>query len=132
MKIFPTEIEKRNRIANKYNKGLAENTNVLTPKLIDKATSVWAQYSILAADKKSRDFIVGHFKKNGVNAAIFYPAPLHLQECFEYLKYKKGDLPITENICDRIFNLPCYGEFTREEQDKVIKILNDALQILYT
>ena len=49
----------------------------------------------------------------------------------EYLNYKRGDLPITEDICDRIFNLPCYGEFTREEQDKVVKILENALQILY-
>ena len=84
----------------------------------------------MAPNKEARDFIVKNFKENGVNAAIFYPAPLHLQECFNNLNYKEGDLPVTEEICDRIFNLPCYGEFTREEQEKVVKILNDSINIL--
>ena len=39
---------------------------------------------------------------------------------------------MTEDICDRIFNLPCYGEFTREEQDKVVNILNDSIKLLNT
>ena len=121
----------RKACAEYYNEKIKDNTLIQIPVILKDRESVWAQYSILASDKKSRDFIVGHFKKNGVNAAIFYPAPLHLQECFEYLNYKRGDLPITEDICDRIFNLPCYGEFTREEQDKVVKILENALQILY-
>ena len=37
---------------------------------------------------------------------------------------------MTEEICDCIFNLPCYAEFTREEQEKVVKILNDSINIL--
>ena len=129
---YSETMKARKACAEYYNEKIKETTLIQIPVIFKDRESVWAQYSILALDKKSRDFIVGHFKKNGVNAAIFYPAPLHLQECFEYLNYKRGDLPITEDICDRIFNLPCYGEFTREEQDKVIKILNDALQILYT
>ena len=60
-------------------------------------------------------------KENDVNVAIFYPAALHKQECFKYLNYKDGDLPITERVCDTIFNLPCYAELTKEEQDYVIQ-----------
>ena len=87
--------------------------------------SAWAQYSVLVKTKETRDNIVKYLKENGINVAIFYPAPLHLQECFQYLNYKKTDLPVTEEVCDTIFNLPCYAEFTREEQDYVInKIYN--------
>ena len=123
-------MDKRNACANYYTELLKDEQFVKTPFLAENCYSVWAQYSLLAPNKSSRDFIVKYFKENGVNAAIFYPAPLHLQECFQYLNYSLGDLPVTEDVCDRIFNLPCYGEFTREEQNKVVKILKDAINIL--
>jgi UDP-2-acetamido-2-deoxy-ribo-hexuluronate aminotransferase len=127
---FDKTIVNRQQCAKYYNDKLGDNNFIKLPVIREGRESVWAQYSVLAPNKKSRDFIVGFFKENGVNAAIFYPAPLHLQECFGYLNYKKGDLAVTENICDCIFNLPCYGEFTREEQDKVVKILENAIQLL--
>lgn len=117
----------RKKCAEYYNQNLKNEPLVTIPFVPKERESVWAQYSLLAKDKKSRDFIVGYLKENGVNAAIFYPAPLHLQECFAYLNYKQGDLPITESICDRVFNLPCYGEFTREEQDYIISLLNKCM-----
>ena len=129
---YDETMDKRNACANYYTELLKDEQFIKTPFLAESCYSVWAQYSLLAPNKSSRDFIVKYFKENGVNAAIFYPAPLHLQECFQYLKYSLGDLPVTEDVCDRIFNLPCYGEFTREEQNKVVKILKDAINILTT
>ena len=85
--------------------------------------SVWAQFSILAPSKKVRDDIVKFLKEHSVNVAIFYPSPLHFQDCFKYLNYQKGALPVTENICNRIFNLPCYGELTNSEKNHIVKIL---------
>jgi len=58
-----------------------------------------------------------------VNVAIFYPSPLHTQKCFENLGCKLGDLPVTETICDTIFNLPCYAEITQEEQDYIVNLV---------
>lgn len=129
---YDETMDKRNACANYYTELLKDEQFVKTPFVSEDCYSVWAQYSLLAPNKSSRDFIVKYFKENGVNAAIFYPAPLHLQECFQYLNYSLGDLPVTEDVCDRIFNLPCYGEFTREEQNKVVKILKDAINILTT
>jgi UDP-2-acetamido-2-deoxy-ribo-hexuluronate aminotransferase len=129
---YDETMDKRNACANYYTELLKDEQFIKTPFLAESCYSVWAQYSLLAPNKSSRDFIVKYFKENGVNAAIFYPAPLHLQECFQYLNYSLGDLPVTEDVCDRIFNLPCYGEFTREEQNKVVKILKDAINILTT
>ncbi len=124
-KYFNETIKERNRCANYYTKNLKflEEKGFKLPVVEKDRLSVWAQYSILANNKKERDSVVAHLKENGVNAAIFYPAPLHLQECFGYLDYKRGDLPVTEDICDRIFNLPCYGEFLEGEQDYVIDVL---------
>lgn len=125
---YDTSMDMRNSCAKYYSDNLKDLRDIVTPEIKEERYSVWAQYSLLAPNKEMRDFIVKNFKENGVNAAIFYPAPLHLQECFGYLGYSRGDLPVTEEICDRIFNLPCYGEFTNEEQDKVMSVLRDGIQ----
>ena len=122
---FEDTINKRNNCANFYTNNLKvlESKDFLLSKTINEYRSVWAQYSILAPNLKIRNHIVEYLKSNKINVSIFYPSPLHLQECFQYLKYKKGDLPITENICDRIFNLPCYGELSSEEQKYIVDTL---------
>ena len=123
MKYFEETIEKRNECAKYYNeklKNLEERNILRLPNVKENNRSAWAQYSLLVKDIETRDAIVKELKENKVNVAIFYPQPLHTQECFGYLGYKRGALPVTENICDTIFNLPCYGEITREEQDYII------------
>lgn len=128
---FDETIKNRQACANYYseNLGFLENKGFKLPIVKDDCESVWAQYSILANNKQQRDAIVSYLKENNINAAIFYPAPLHLQECFSYLNYKIEDLPITENVCDRIFNLPCYGEFTQSEQNIIIDVLKKFFEL---
>ena len=126
LKYFEETIEKRNECAKYYNeklKNLEERNILRLPNVKENNRSAWAQYSLLVKDMETRDAIVKELKENKVNVAIFYPQPLHTQECFGYLGYKRGDLPVTENICDTIFNLPCYGEITREEQDYIIDVV---------
>ena len=130
LQYYDLTIQKRNLCAFTYTSYLAdlETAGYITlPKILEERQSVWAQYSILAKTKKARDEIVAYLKSNNINAAIFYPAPLHLQECFGYLGYGKGDLPVTEDICDRVFNLPCYGELTTEEQQQVVDVVRQAI-----
>lgn len=125
-KYFEESIEKRNQCATYYTKTLeplVEKGFIQTPRVMDGNRSTWAQYSLIGNDKGTRDNLVEYLKKNGVNVAIFYPTPLHTQKCFENLGYKLGDLPVTEAICDTIFNLPCYAEITQEEQDYIVNLL---------
>ena len=124
-KYFEETIQKRNECANYYLTKLKniENNGFKLPIIKDNCKSVWAQFSILAPTKKVRDNIVSYLKENNVNVAIFYPSPLHTQDCFKYLNYPRGCLPITEDVCDRIFNLPCYGELTIKEKDYIIKTI---------
>jgi len=123
---FEETLVKRNACASYYNdslKGLEDQGLLRLPKVKDGRYSAWAQYALLLKSKEQRDNMVKHLKENKVNAAIFYPAPLHTQECFEYLNCKLGSLPVTERVCDTVFNLPCYAEVTKEEQDYIVEIV---------
>jgi UDP-2-acetamido-2-deoxy-ribo-hexuluronate aminotransferase len=121
LQYFPEKINQRNKVANYYTY-LKIINNLKLPIIKDSCTHVWAQYSILAKDKQTRDSIVEYMKENKVNLAIFYPAPLHKQKCFEGI-CKSFNLDITESVCDKIFNLPCYAEFKTDEQDYIINLL---------
>ena len=127
IKWFPDTIQRRNDCANYYTDNLQDlvaKDVIKTPFVAEGNVSAWAQYALLLNDMETRDKLVAFMKENKVNVAIFYPAPLHTQKCFQYLGYNLGDLPVTERVCDTIFNLPCYGEITREEQDYILELIH--------
>jgi dTDP-4-amino-4,6-dideoxygalactose transaminase len=67
-----------------------------------------------------RDELTQYLKQQGIETAIYYPVPLHLQKCFEYLGYKEGDLPESEKASRETLALPIFPEITQKEQDYVI------------
>ncbi len=128
---FENTIKSRNDCANYYLEKLKDlnNTNsaegsvrIILPKVEENSISAWAQFSLLAENKETRDNIVEYMKKNNVNLSIFYPSPLHHQKCFEKISINH-DLTVTEDVCNRVFNLPCYGELTTDEMDIIIDLL---------
>ena len=114
----------RNKCADYYSNNLKNVQEFTLPVVKNNRYSAWAQYSIIVADKELRDNIVSYMKSNGVNLAIFYPSPLHYQVCFKN-KSRCMSLNVTEKTADTIFNLPCYGEITRDEQDKIVRLLRN-------
>jgi len=90
LKIFDDEIEKRNAVARRYSDAFAGSNRIKTPVVIAGATSSWAQYTLQVADRAS---FQARLKEAGVPTAVYYPIPLHLQECFAYLGYKEGACP---------------------------------------
>ena len=82
------------------------------PKIKPDRSTPWAQYSIRV---KNRDEIQNKLKQVGIPTAVHYPMPLHLQECFSYLGYKKGDFPVAERVSQEIMSLPMNPDLSDEE-----------------
>jgi UDP-2-acetamido-2-deoxy-ribo-hexuluronate aminotransferase len=105
LKHYEKDLALRQDVAAKYTQALTgTGSKVLTLPYIDKnCTSAFAQYSIRV---KNRDEVQAKLKEAGIPTAVHYPMPLHLQECFEYLDYQKGDFPISEVVSNEIMSLP--------------------------
>lgn len=69
---------------------------------------------------KNRDEVQEKLKELGIPTAVHYPMPLHLQECFTYLGYKKGDFPISEIVSNEIMSLPMNPYITDEEISYIV------------
>ena len=107
--------EGRRRNAAYYDNKFA-GTFVQTPYVSSECVSVYNQYCIRVP---RRDEIVAHLREKNIGCAIYYPVPIHLQECFRYLGYKEGDLPEAEKAAKEVMALPIYPELTDEMKDYV-------------
>jgi len=103
LKYFDENIKLRNEVVEKYNKKLSQNHSIIIPFVEEFNLSTYAQYSIRV---ENRDELQRKLKENGIPTAVYYAIPLHLQEAFEYLGYKKGDFPISEKVSCEIMSLP--------------------------
>ena len=84
--------------------------------------SVWNQYTICIGAGNRND-VQTQLREQNIITMIYYPLPLHLQTVYKNLGYKKGDFPITENICDQVLSLPMFPELSEEQQDRVVSTL---------
>ena len=94
---------------------------LVTPEVRSDGRHIFHQYVIRVPE--NRDALMEHLKNHGVGSKIYYPIALHLQKCFEYLGYKKGDLPASEAAADETFALPCYPELTEAQQVYVVEMI---------
>lgn len=113
--------ENRRKTASKYLSGM-KNPLVILPTVPEYAEPVW---HIFAVRSPERDRLERFLNDRGIGTNKHYPIPMHLQECYKDLGYKKGDFPIAEEISETELSLPMYYGMTDEEIDYVIAAVNE-------
>jgi len=101
--------------------GVVEKGLVTLPK-IKEQRHIFNQYVIRAKD---RDQLQKFLKEKEIGSEVYYPAPLHLQECFQYLGYREGDFPESERAAKETLALPVFGELSGEEAEYVVKTISE-------
>ncbi len=82
-----------------------------------EAYHIYHQYVVRAF---RRDELKAFLTQQGIGTEIYYPVPLHLQQCFTYLGYKAGDLPESERASKEVLALPMFPELREDEQQRVV------------
>ncbi len=100
-----------------YDKKFA-GTIVQTPYISPDCVSIYNQYVIRVP---RRDEVVAHLKAKDIGCEIYYPVPMHLQDCFGYLGYKEGDFPQAEKAAAEVMAIPVYPELTDQMKDCVVQ-----------
>lgn len=112
--------ENRRATAKKYLKGI-ENKEVVLPYVPEYANPVWHIFGIRCKRRKALEEFLN---SKGIGTNKHYPIPMHLQECYKDLGFKKGDFPIAEEISETELSIPMYYGMTDEEVQYVIDAIN--------
>ena len=100
--------------------GLA--SRVTLPRLPARGRHIFNQYVIRV---ERRDELRAFLASRGIGTEIYYPVPLHLQQCFAYLQYARGDFPESERAAGETLALPVYPELSQTQLDAVVAAVAD-------
>ena len=112
--------DERRRIAKKYLDNI-NNHLVRLPYVPDYSDPVW---HIFAIRSERRNELEAYLNQNGIATNKHYPIPMHLQDCYKDLGYKKGDFPLAEIISETELSIPMYYGMKEEEIEYVIEVIN--------
>lgn len=121
------ELESVNRAAKLYDEYLGNV--VKTPVVPEGFYSSWAQYTLILDSKEQRTHLQKELKEQGIPTMVYYPKPMHLQEAFADLGYKKGDFPVAESLCERVLSLPMHPYLNEEDIRFVANAVKAALNL---
>lgn len=105
-----------------YDEHLKGIEGLITPKIDKRAKTIYNQYTLRT---EKRDELMEHLQANDIGCAVYYPLPLHLQECFASLGYKEGDLPESEKASKEVLSIPIYPELTDEMKAYVVEKIRE-------
>ena len=117
LKYLTQQNEERQRLAQVYLQDLNPTSNLILPVSADHCSHI---YHIFNVRTRLRDKLKDYLQQQGIQTAIHYPVPIHLQPAYSYLTYKPGDLPLTEEMANTSLSLPLFPGMTEAEQEHVI------------
>jgi len=116
---------KRREIAGYYNQQL-KGLPLKTPFVASYSTHIYHQYVLRLGCSSEK--LVEHLRNKGIDSRVYYPVPLHLQKCFKYLGYKKGDFPESEKAAVQTLAIPVYPDLTEEEKNHIVESIREFLK----
>jgi dTDP-4-amino-4,6-dideoxygalactose transaminase len=114
--------EKRRANADYYNAKLSGVGDIVTPTIAPDNVSVYNQYIIRS---RRRDDLLAHLNERSVGAMVYYPHPLHLQECYADLGYREADMPNAERAARENLSIPIYPELLPEQREEVVAAITE-------
>lgn len=124
LKHLDSYAEERRKVANAYDAAFSEITQIATPFRTNNSTHVFHQYT-LKTSGINRNELKQHLEEHQVPSMIYYPVPVHLQNAFSMYGYKKGDMPLTESLCECVISLPIHTEMDEEQLSYIIKTVKE-------
>ncbi|HEX2961278.1 MAG TPA: DegT/DnrJ/EryC1/StrS family aminotransferase [Ignavibacteriales bacterium] len=122
--------EKRRTAAKLYNEYLSDIEEIKLPREMSYAKHVYHLYVVQLRSglEEVRNRLADYLKENGIATGLHYPVPLHLQKCFSYLGYKKGDFPVAEKLALGSLSLPMFPELTESQIKYVAEKIRSFLK----
>jgi len=124
--IFKDEIIMRKKVADLYREKM-KHLPIKFQTIPKDYQSVYAQFSVIFNDERTRNNIQNKLKENNIPSVVYYPISGHLQSGYQYLNYKKGDFPVSEDLGSRILSLPMHPYLEEEDIDKVLRVINNNI-----
>jgi len=109
--------------ASYYCELLKEASSITTPIIKENRTHVFQTFAVRISN---RNKVLEEMKKRGVGVLIHYPIPIHLQEAYADLGFKKGDFPVSEKIADEVLSLPMFPHMTNDQIEHVCTSLKEV------
>ena len=109
---------KRRAAADFYDQAFAGHPKLKTPVRYSGSTHVFHQYTLVTSDV-DRKALIEFLGSKEIPAMIYYPVPLHMQKAYLDPRYKPGDFPVTEHLCNTVFSLPMHTELDREQLEHI-------------
>jgi len=117
---------KRKQIYDNYEAGLSslfEIGHLLKPHIPENCDSNYHMYFVRTRDLETRSNLISFLRQRGIHA-VFHYVPLHSSPMGKEYGYTQGQLPVTENMSERVLRLPCYFDLTDREQERVVEVIH--------
>lgn len=118
--------KKRRENAEYFSQRLEDIAPIKTPFVPSYTTHIYHQYVLRI--NTSSEKLIAHLRNKGIDARVYYPVPLHLQKCFKYLGYHRGDFPESEKASKQTLAIPVYPDLAKEEMDYIAASIKEYLQ----